>query len=288
MQIPPDYGDGNGRKVCRLKKSLYGLKQALRQWYSKLSNFIIQQGFNQSKADYSLFTKSEGTSFIAILVCVDDIIVASNCVDAVNTLKVSLNDKFKIKDLGKLKYFLGLEVARSEEGIYVCQRKYALDILKDFGTIGSAPARIHLDQNLKLSKDQVELLADPTLYRRLIGRLLYLTISRPDLAYSIRLLCQFMDSPRVPIYMLLTKVLRYIKRAPGQGLLYSTKSELQLQGYCDSDWGSCPDTRRSVIGYCVFIGSSLVSWKSKRQNVVSRSSAEAEYRAMANLSCELT
>ncbi|XP_022866434.1 uncharacterized protein LOC111386213, partial [Olea europaea var. sylvestris] len=205
-------------------------------------------------------------SFTTILVYVDDIIVSGDCIDTINNLKV----------------------ARTKHGIHICQRKYALDILRDSKTIGSAPARIPLDQNTKLSKDEGELLKDPSLYRRLIGRLLYLTITRPDLAYSIQLLSQFMNNPRIPHLHAAHKVLRYIKRAPGQGLFYPTNSKLQLEGYCDSDWGACLDTRRSITCYCVFIRNALISWKSKKHHVVSRSSIEAEYRAMANLCCELT
>lgn len=125
MQLPPGYstinGSGNDRKVCKLHKSLYGLKQASRQWYSKLSSFIIEQGFTQSEADYNLFTKSTSHSFTAILVYVDDVIVAIDCMDTINNLKSSFHDKFRIKDIGKLKYFLGLEVARSDRGIHICQ-----------------------------------------------------------------------------------------------------------------------------------------------------------------------
>lgn len=163
MELPPGYSNGDSKKVCRIKKSLYGLKQASRQWYSKLSKFIIEQGYIQSKADYSLFTKSTGNSFTAVLVYVDDIIVAGDCIDTINHLKASLHDQFRIKDLGKLKYFLDIEVARSTQGIHICQRKYALDILSDSGTIGSAPARIPLDQNVKLTKDEGEFLPDPAL-----------------------------------------------------------------------------------------------------------------------------
>ena len=165
MKLFPIYPAIDKTKVCKLLKSLYGLKQASRQWYAKLSSFIIQHGYTQSKADYSLFIKSINNCFTAILVYVDDIIVASNDMRSIDHLKAALNDKFKIKDLGRLKYFLGIEVMRSERGIHICQRKYALDILADSGTLGCKPVKVPMDQNLKLSKDSGSLLKDPSIYQ---------------------------------------------------------------------------------------------------------------------------
>lgn len=169
MELSPGCSNDDSKKVCRLKKSLYGLKQVSCQWYSKLSKFIVELGYIQSKADYSLFTKSTCKSFTTILVYVDDIIVFGDCMDTINHLKDSFHDKFRIKDVGKLTYFLGIEVAKSTQGIHICQQKYALDILNDSGTIDSAPARIPLDWNRKLTKDEGEILPEPVLYRRLIG-----------------------------------------------------------------------------------------------------------------------
>uniref|UniRef100_A0A2N9GL44 Reverse transcriptase Ty1/copia-type domain-containing protein n=1 Tax=Fagus sylvatica TaxID=28930 RepID=A0A2N9GL44_FAGSY len=242
---------------------------------------------NQSKSDYSLFTRSHGSSFLALLVYVDDILIASNDMESVTKLKKSLDAEFKLKDLGNLKYFLGLEVARSSKGISLCQRKYALEILSDSGMLGSKPVQTPMEQNLKLSETDGTLLDDPSVYRRLVGRLLYLTVTRPDLSYSVQKLSQYMAKPTTSHLTAAHRVLRYVKGSPGQGLFFSASSNLHLKSFSDSDWAGCPDTRRSITGYCVFLGDSLISWKSKKQHTVSRSSAEAEYRAMAAVVCEL-
>ncbi|KAF5448203.1 hypothetical protein F2P56_028759 [Juglans regia] len=287
MVMPPGFAKPNDTRVCKLNKSLYGLKQASRQWFFKFSTTLIAYGFVQSKSDYSLFTMISGSSFMALLVYVDDIVIASNDSSSVSALKSFLDSKFKLKDLGNLKYFLGLEVARSSTGISVCQRKYALELLSDSGLLAAKPAQSPMDQTCKLSKEDNNVLADPSSYRRLIGRLIYLTITRPDLSYAVNTLSQFLDQPCQSHLDAATRVLRYVKLNPGQGLFFSSSSSLQLKAFCDSDWASCPDTRRSVTGFCIFIGDSLIAWKSKKQVTVSRSSAEAEYRSMAATCCEL-
>ncbi|KAL5547873.1 hypothetical protein UlMin_003104 [Ulmus minor] len=191
---------------------------------------------------------ARGTSFTAILIYVDDILLTGNDPQEAEQLKGFLLNHFRIKDLGNLRYFLGIEFSRSRK----------------------------------------ELLNDATKYRRLIGRLIYLTVTRPDIVYSVQTLSQFMHEPRKPHWDAALRVLRYIKGTPGQGLLFSSNNNLALKAYCDSDWAGCPTTRRSVTRYCIFLGDSLISWKSKKQAIVSRSSAEAEYRAMANTCLELT
>ena len=292
MSLPQGYTPPPGvtlppNPVCRLRKSLYGLKQASRQWYKRFSSVLIGANFIQSPADNTLFVKASSTSFVAVLVYVDDILIASNDSVAVDELKSLLQSAFKIKNLGQSRFFLGLEIARSTSGISVYQTKYALNLLEYSGLLGCKASSVPMDPNLHLIKDLGELLSQPRVYMELIGRFLYLTITRPDITFVVHQLSQFLSAPTDVHLQAAYKVLRYIKNNHGQGLMYSSATEMCLNAFSDADWATCKNTRRSVTGFCVCLGTSLVFWKSKKQSVVSRSSTEAEYRSFALVTCEL-
>ena len=235
----------------------------------------------KSYTDHTLFTRNVKGKYVAVLVYVDDIIITSNGDEEVAQLKVDLQNSFKLRDLGALQYFLGLEIARSEKGILICQRKYTLELLEETGLLACKPSSIPMNPSFKLVQDNDEpLLDDPQLYRRLVGRMMYLTITRPDITYAVNRLCQFTSAPKAYHLQAVYKVLHYLKGTIGLGLMYAADSDLVLKMFTDADWGSCKDTRRSATGYCMFLGKSLISWKSKKQPTVSCSSAESEYRAM--------
>lgn len=242
--LPGFAKQGEDQRVCKLLKSLYGLKQASRQWCSKFPTTLIAHGFVQSTFDYSLFTRLTGQSFIALLVYVDDILIASNDPPTTDALEVFLDNKFKLKDLATLKYFLGIEIARSVAGITLCQRKYALEILEYSGMLGSKISKFPMEQNVKLSVLDEILMEDPSVYRRLIGRIIYITITRPDIAYTVQSLSQFMDKPRDTHFKAATRLLQYIKGTLGQGILFSATSEIHLKAFSDSDCEGCVDSRR--------------------------------------------
>ena len=170
-----------------------------------------------------------------------------------------------MKDLGQLKYFLGIEVARNAEGIFLCQRKYALDVISEVGLLGAKPAKTPLEQNHKLALVEGDDASDPAQYRRLVCKLIYLTITRPKLSYCVHILAQFMQQPKKAHWEAALRVVRYLKGNLGQGILLRANSDLKLYAYCDSDWASCPLTRRSLTGYFICLGRSPVSWKTKKQ-----------------------
>ena len=259
--------------VCRLTKSLYGLKQASRQWNIKTTT-LINSRFRQSHHDYSLFTKHQKDSLVVLLVYVDDLLITGNDHKMILETNGILKDSFKIKDLGELRYFLGIEFARNSTGILMHHRKYCLELISDMRLSSLKPvgAPIELNKRLTITKFDLhfsladkhdKLLKDPGVYRKLIGRLLYLTITRPYVAFSVQLLSQFMHSPKTSHMDASMRVVRYIKQSPGLGIFMTSAVDNQLRAYCDADWASCPNNRKSITGYIVTYGDSLISWKFK-------------------------
>uniref|UniRef100_A0A2N9H3N1 Integrase catalytic domain-containing protein n=1 Tax=Fagus sylvatica TaxID=28930 RepID=A0A2N9H3N1_FAGSY len=287
MAQPPGF-ESKGEYVCHLKKSIYGLKQSPRAWFDKFSKAVVSHGMTRSQADHSVFFKKTKTGIVILVVYVDDIVITGSDKEGIQILINHLSSSFLTKYLGKLRYFLGIEVARSKAGISLSQRKYTLDILQDTGYLGSKPVATPMESNLKLMPDEGEFIDDPDTYRRLVGKLIYLTITRPDISYAVSVVSQFMTNPRVPHMNAVIRILKYLKNAPGRGLFYRSSGHLRIEGYTDADWAGSPSDRKSTTGYCTFIGGNLVTWRSKKQSVVARSSAEAEYRAMAHSTCELT
>ncbi|XP_071738757.1 uncharacterized mitochondrial protein AtMg00810-like [Rutidosis leptorrhynchoides] len=289
MTLPLGYFDKSDKRVCKLKRSLYGLKQAPRKWNEKLTAALVENGFSQRKNDYSLFIKSLNGVFIALLVYVDDIVVTGNNVEEILKFKRFLSSKFKIKDLGVLKYFLGIEVIRSDTEICLSQRKYTLDLLSEFGLLGSKPCQTPIEPNVRFDDNNVNdlPLTNITQYQRLVGKLIYLTLTRPDISYSVHVLSQFMHSPKVSHLKCAMRFLKYLKSAPGLGICVKKSDENSIVVFVDSDWGKSIMERKSITGYCLFLNGSIIGWKSKKQSTISRSSAEAEYRALADASCEV-
>lgn len=274
--------------VCKLRKSLYGLKQASRQWFAKLCESLLSKGYVSSKTDYSLFTKCSGDSVIVVAVYVDDILLAGTDTVEMLALRSFLDSQFKIKDLGPVHYFLGLEVHQTPHGYLINQLKYTQDLLHEFNCGSLTPVLTPLDFSVKLSLNEGDCLPDPSVYRRLVGKLNLLQHTRPDIAYSTQNLSQFLKDPRVSHMLSAIHVLRYLLNDPGQDILLNNSPDFSLVAYADSDWAACPISKRSVSGFYITLGGFPISWKSKKQPTVSFSSAEAEYRALRKVVAEVS
>ncbi|KAD4586594.1 hypothetical protein E3N88_24195 [Mikania micrantha] len=253
-------------------------KQASRNWYKKFTSSLIELGFQKCKADYSLFICKQKSIFLAVLIYVDDVIIVGNDREQIHDVKNELNRRFSIKDLGDLKYFLGIEVARTSKVFILSQRKYIFDILKDCGLQGSWPSSFPMEPNLKLDKGDTEPKVDNGRYRRLVGRLLYLQVTRPDITYAVNVLSQFEVDPRKNHLDAAHRFLRYLKGTPGQGILLSREGGYNLVGYSDADWLGCPLTRRSHTGYLLLFG--VVAPRETPSLSGARASADCQDRSL--------
>ncbi|KAK1670651.1 hypothetical protein QYE76_058810 [Lolium multiflorum] len=258
--------------VCLLSRSLYGLKQAPRAWYQRIAAFLHQLGFRSTRSDASLFVYNNGAATAYLLLYLTE----------------RLRAEFALKDLGPLHYFLGIEVVRRTDGFFLHRRKYAHELLDRAGMLNCKSAATPVDTKSKLSATDGSLATDASSYRSIVGALQYLTLTRPELQYAVQQVCLHMHAPRDPHWAAVKRILRYIRGTMDFGLSLHASTATDIVAYSDADWAGCPDTRRSTSGYCVYFGPSLISWSSKRQPTVSRSSAEAEYRAVANAVAEVS
>ena len=271
-------------KVWRLKKSLYGLKQSGRNWNSVLSDFLIKCNFTQSLSDNCLYRKTESNFCVIIIVFVDDLIIVSNSSRLMNEVKDTLHDSFNMRDLGQLSWFLGIEFKFINGSVRMCQSQYVDRLLNRFGLADCKPKSLPCDMSTNKNDFSSEstLLEDLTLFREIVGSLIYLmTCTRPDLSFVVNILAQSMSKPTVAHLSLAKFALRYLKGTASYGLTYN-KSPNIVYGFCDGDWGNLPD-RRSISGYCFKLesNSSPVSWRSRKQPTVALSSCEAEFVSLA-------
>jgi hypothetical protein len=274
--------------VCLLSRSLYGLRQAPRAWFQEFASFVTSIGFSQTRSDSSLFVYRHGNHTAYLLLYVDDMVLTGSSPLLLQHIIKRLSSAFAVKDMGPVHFFLGIDVTRNASGFFLSQHKYALELLERAGMSTCKPADTPADTKPKASANAGTPLSDrdASTYRSMAGALQYLTISRPDLAYAVQQVCLHMHAPRDTHSALIKRILRYVQGTSTFGLHLHGFSTPEITAYTDADWAGCPDTRRSTSGYCVFLGDSLVSWSSKRQPTVSRSSAEAEYRGVANAVAE--
>ena len=267
-----------GHKVYKLKKALYGLKQAPRAWYSEIDTYLSMCNFKRSGSEATLYTRSdmEG-NLIIVSIYVDDIVYTGSSERLLNEFKREMMQRYEMSDLGLLHHFLGMGILQTNRGVFIHQGKYAKSLLSKFGLDDCKPVSIPLATGEKLKKKDGSELADESLYRRIVGSLLYLTATRPDLMYAASLLSRFMTGP-TKIHMGAAKrVLRYVQGTLSYGIEYVREQSATLIGFCDADWAGSEDDSRSTSGYAFSFGSGAFSWSSVKQNTVALSTAEAEY-----------
>ena len=280
VEQPPGFKDPRyPNHVYRLVKALYGLKQAPRAWYERLRDFLINQGFKIGRVDTTLFTKIIDNELFLCQIYVDDIIFGSTNKEFCKEFGDMMSKEFEMSMIGELNYFLGFQIKQLKEGTFIHQEKYTRDILKKFKMEECKPIKTPMPTNGHLDLDETGKSIDQKLYRSMIGSLLYLTASRPDIMFSVCMCARFQANPKESHLSAVKRILRYLKHTPSIGLWYPKGASFVLLGYSDSDFAGCRVDRKSTSGGCHLLGRSLVSWCSKKQNSVALSTAEAEYIA---------
>jgi hypothetical protein len=239
------------------------LKQSPQAWHAKLSVALQTLGFTRSNADSSLFIQQNSVDKLIVLVYVNDLIITGSNETSVAKLKADLQRQFSIKALGKLKYFLGIEMATSSKGVFLNQRRYILDILQDVEMLHTKPAITPLDSKLRLDSSSKPFPTFTT-YQIIVGKLIYLTITRSDIIFVVSLLSQYMHAPTTQYLDMMKRILRYLKGTISRGIIMTRNGHTDITGYTDSDWAGNALDRRSTTGYCMFVGGNLVFWKSKK------------------------
>jgi hypothetical protein len=257
--------------VYKLKKALYGLKQTPRAWYERLTNYLLAKVFTRGQADRTLFIKNQGTHKLIAQIYVDDIIFGATLDSLAHEFSEEMKQEFEMSMIGELNYFLGLQVKQTTKGIFISQSKYAKDLVKRFGLDGKSRARTPMSTSIKISSYLEGKSVDPSLYRSMIGSLLYLTASRPDIAFSVGVCARFQANPKESHLTVVKHIITYVNDTLSYGIWYSRETNLVVVGYSDADWAGNADDRKSTFGGCFYVGNNLVSWMSKKQASISLS-----------------
>ncbi|KAK0588363.1 hypothetical protein LWI29_000056 [Acer saccharum] len=265
--------------VYRLRKALYGLKQASRAWYERLTQFLVDNNYTRGSVDKTLFIKRDNDELFIAQIYVDDIVFGSTNNTKVQQFVDVMSLEFEMSLVGELSYFLGLQIRQMHDGIFITQAKYAKNLVKKFGLEKAKHCDTPMSTTLKLSKDASGKSVEQTLYRGMIGSLLYLTASRPDISFSVGVCARYQADPKESHLSSVKRIIRYVNGTSNYGIWYSFDTNASLVGFSDADWAGNCDDRKSTSGGCFFLGNNLVSWFCKKQNSISLSTAEAEYIA---------
>ncbi|GKB48173.1 putative RNA-directed DNA polymerase, partial [Tanacetum coccineum] len=280
---PPGFVDpDHPKKVYKVVKALYGLHQAPRAWYATLSTFLEKHGYRRGTIDKTLFIKKDKKDIILVQIYVDDIIFGSTKKSWSDEFEALMKGRFQMSAMGELTFFLGLQVKQSHDGIFISQDKYVAEILRKFDFDNVKSAITPMETKAPLAKDEGGPDVDLHLYRSMIGCLMYLTASRPDIMYAVCACSRFQVTPKVSHLYAVKRIFKYIKGKPKLGLWYPRESPLDLVAYSDSDYAAANLDRKSTTGGCQFLGRRLISWQCKKQTIVATSTTEAEYVAAAS------
>nr|KYP52897.1 Retrovirus-related Pol polyprotein from transposon TNT 1-94 [Cajanus cajan] len=269
--------EGEEDKVYLLKKALYGLKQAPRSWYSRIDDHLLNLGFVKSLAESTLYVKHNRANILIISLYVDDLLVTGSDTRLVEKLKKQMMEVFEMTDLGLMTFFLGMEIKQGEHEVFICQNKYAKEILKKFKLDECKEMSTPMNQKEKLSKEDGTEKIDQAYFRSMIRCLMYLTATHPDILNVVSILSRFMHCPSEMHLKAAKRVIRYVKGTCNFGIKYKWTEEFKLTGFSDSDWGGSIDDMRSTFGYCFSFGSGVFSWSSKKQATVAQFTTEAEF-----------
>ncbi|GKE12563.1 putative ribonuclease H-like domain-containing protein [Tanacetum coccineum] len=280
---PPGFLDPKyPEKVYKVVKALYGLHQAPRAWYATLSTFLLKNGYRRGTIDKTLFLKKDKHDIILVQVYVDDIIFGSTKKSWCDEFEALMKSRFQMSSMGELTFFLGLQVKQKPNGIFISQDKYVAEILKKFDFASVKTASTPIETQKPLVKDEEASDVDVHLYRSMIGSLMYVTASRPDIMFAVCACSRFQVTPKTSHLSAVKRIFRYLKGKPKLGLWYPRESSFDLESYSDSDYAGANLDRKSTTGGCQFLGRRLITWQCKKQTIVATSTTEAEYVAAAS------
>ncbi|GJX72319.1 uncharacterized mitochondrial protein-like protein [Tanacetum coccineum] len=281
---PPGFEDPNfPKRVYKVEKALYGLHQAPRAWYETLLTYLLDNGFQRGKIDKTLFIKKDKGDILLVQVYVDDITFGSTKKSLCIEFKKMMHKKFQMSSMGELTFFLGLQVKQKEDGIFISQDKYVTDVLKKFGFTDVKTASTPMETQKPLLKDEDGKEVNVHLYRSMIGSLMYLMSSRPDIMFPVCACARYQVNPKVSHLHAVKRIFRYLKGQPKLGLWYPKDSPFYLVAYTDSDYAGASLDRKSTIGGCQFFRCRLISWQCKKQTMVANSTIKAEYAVVLSL-----
>jgi hypothetical protein len=288
VRQPPGFVAAEEHQVLKLKKALYGLRQAPRAWYAKLHSSLLSLGFVRSDHEHAVYTRRTASRPLVIGVYVDDLLIARPMEDDITEFKQEMKEQFRMSDLGLLTYYLGIEVCQDSSGITLCQARYARKLLERTGMLDCNPSHTPMEARLQLIKNSTEGLVDATEYRSVIGALRYLVHTRPDLAHSVGYTSRFMAEPHEDHLGAVKRILRYVAGTQDHGVWYARgrAEDLTLLGFSDSDHAGDVEDSRSTSGILFYLGKNPITWQSQKQKSVALSSCEAEYMASSAATCQ--